>query len=190
MGQHSVQQRMQVLARTVQFLVGPAVTAGGIKNGEIQLFVICIKRDKQVEQFVNHRIGTAIRTVNLVDHDNRAKPLLQRLAKHELGLRHRPFGSVGQQDHAVGHAENAFHLTAEIGVAGRVDDVDARILPDNRGRFGKDGDSALFLEITRIHKPLGDLLVVTKQACLFQDGIDKRCLAMIDVRDDGNIAKL
>ena len=190
MGQHPVQQRMQVLARAVQLFIGPAVTAGRIQNGEIQLLVIRIQRDKQVEHFIDHRIGTAIRTVDLVDHDNRAQALLQRFAKHELGLRHRPLGGVGQQDHAVGHAKNALHLTAEISMAGRVDDVDARIFPDNRSRFGKNGDSALFLEITRIHQPFGDLLVVTEQARLFHDGIDKRCLAMIDMRDDGNIAKL
>ena len=181
---------MQVLARAVQLFIGPAVTARGVKNREIQLLVIGIQRDKQVEHFIDHRVGTAVRAVDLVDHDNRTEPLLQRFAKHELCLRHRPFSGVGQQDHAVGHAKNAFHLAAKIGMAGRVDNVDARILPDNRGRFGKDGDSALFLEITRIHQPFGDLLVVTKQACLFHDGIDKRCLAVIDMRDDGNIAKL
>jgi hypothetical protein len=53
----------------------------------------------------------------------------QRLAGDELGLRHRAFGAVDQQDHAVDHREDALDLAAEVGVAGGVDDVDARALP-------------------------------------------------------------
>ena len=51
----------------------------------------------------------------------------QRLAGHELGLRHRAFGRIDQQDDAVDHRQDALDLAAEIGVAGRVDDVDADV---------------------------------------------------------------
>ena len=53
---------------------------------------------------------------------------LQRLAEHELGLRHGAFGGVDQQHHAVDHRQDALDLAAEVGVAGRVDDVDAGAL--------------------------------------------------------------
>ena len=42
----------------------------------------------------------------------------QGLGEHELGLRHRAFGGVDQQEHAVDHAEDALDLAAEVGVAG------------------------------------------------------------------------
>ena len=48
----------------------------------------------------------------------------ERLAEHELGLRHRPFERVDQDEGTVGHLEGALDLAAEIGVAGRVDEVD------------------------------------------------------------------
>jgi hypothetical protein len=44
-------------------------------------------------------------------------------------------------------------------VAGRVHDVDADVAPVDRGAFGEDRNAALALEIVRIHRPFGDLLV-------------------------------
>ena len=58
------------------------------------------------------------------------KPDLERLRDDELRLRHRPFGGVDQHDGAVHHVEDALDLAAEIGMARRVDDVDARVLPE------------------------------------------------------------
>ena len=72
-----------------------------------------------------------VRPVDLVDDDDRLQADLQRLAEHELGLRHRAFGGIDQHDGAVHHVEDALDLAAEIGVAGRVDDVDAGVLPDD-----------------------------------------------------------
>jgi hypothetical protein len=71
------------------------------------------------------RVGVG--AVDLVDAEDRLQAHLQRLGQHELGLRHDAFLGVDQQDAAVHHAEDALHLAAEVGVAGRVDDVDARL---------------------------------------------------------------
>jgi hypothetical protein len=92
--------------------------------------------------------------------------LRQRLAEHELGLRHRAFGGIDEDHHAVHHREDALHLAAEIGVAGGVDDVDAGVLPDQRGHLGEDGDAALALEVVGVHDALFDALVVAEGARL------------------------
>src|SRR6185437_6641819 len=76
----------------------------------------------------------------------------------------------------------------EIGVARRVDDVDARALPDNRGRLGEDGDAALAFEVVGVHGALGDLLVLAERAALLQQAVHQRRLAMVDVRDDRDVA--
>ena len=83
-----------------------------------------------------HRIGAGVGLVDFVDDDDRAQAQRQRLGGNELGLRHRPFRRVDQQQHAIDHTENAFHFAAEIGVARRIDDVDADIVPDHRAAFG------------------------------------------------------
>ena len=88
----------------------------------------------------------------------------------------------------IDHVQDALDLAAEIGVAGRVDDVDARILPDDRGRLGQDGDAALLLEVVGIHHALDDALVVAEGAGLLQELVDQRGLAVVDVGDDGDVA--
>src|SRR3546814_17611216 len=69
---------------------------------------------------------TLFRSIDLVDDDDRLEPERERLAGDELGLRHRALGGVDEQDHAIDHRQDAFHIAAEIGVAGGVDDVGPR----------------------------------------------------------------
>ena len=76
-----------------------------------------------------------------------------------------PFGSVDQHQGTVDHVEDALDLAAEIGVARRVDDVDARCRARaTRGHLGENGDAALALEVVRIHGALGHALVLAEGA--------------------------
>ena len=122
-------------------------------------------------------------------HD-RLEPHLQRLGDDEFRLRQRPLGGVDQHQRAIDHVENALDLAAEIGVAGRVDDIDARVLPDQRGRLGEDGDATLALEVVGIHGALGDALVLAERAGLLQQAVDQRGLAVVDVGDNGDVAQV
>ena len=117
-------------------------------------------------------------------------PILSALDDHELGLRQRPFGGIDQHQRAVDHVEDALDLAAEIGVAGRVDDVDAGVLPEERGHLGEDGDAALALQVVGIHRALGDPLVLAERAGLLQQAVDQGGLAVVDVGDDGDIAQI
>ena len=118
------------------------------------------------------------------------RPDLERLGDHELGLRHRPLGGIDQHEGAVDHVEDALDLAAEIGVAGRVDDIDAGVLPEDRGGLGQDGDAALALEVVGIQRALGDALVLAERARLLQQAVDQRGLAVVDVGDDGDVAEV
>ena len=129
-----------------------------------------------------------VRPVDLVDHDDRAQALPQRLADDELGLRHRALGGIDQDQDPVDHIEDAFDFAAEIGVARGVDDVDPHVSPDHRGAFGQDGDAALALELVRIERPLGNLLIGAKGAALAQHRIDQGGLAVVDMGDDRDVA--
>ena len=53
--------------------------------------------------------------------------------------------------------------------------------------FATNRDSTLSLEIHSVHDALGDLLVGAECPALFQHGIDKRRLPMIDVGDNGDV---
>ena len=82
-------------------------------------------------------------------------------------------------------------------MAGRVDDVNNKVLAvlagtlaANGGVLGQNGDALLALEVAGIHDAVYDFLVIAKSAGLSEHGIHERGLAMVDVGDDGNVAKL
>ena len=102
----------------------------------------------------------------------------------------RAIGGVNQYQNPVDHAQDAFDLAAEIGVAGRVDDVDPDVLPDDRGAFGEDRDAALALELVGIERAFGNLLVGAERAALAQHRIDQGRLAMVDMGDDRDVANV
>ena len=90
---------------------------------------------------------------------------------------------------------DALDHTTEVGGAGSVDDVDVGrhvagfVGPLDRRALGENGDATLFFEVVRIHRALGDALIVSERAGLAEELIDERGLAMIDVRDDRNVAQ-
>ena len=96
---------------------------------EVELVVVGFQRQEQVEDRFQRFLGLRVGAVDLVDDDDGLEAELQRLGEHELGLRHDAFGRIDQQHHAVDHRQDALDLAAEVGMAGRVDDVDARAVP-------------------------------------------------------------
>ncbi len=56
------------------------------------------------------------------------------------------------------------------------------------GVLGENCDAALALQFVRVHDPFDVMLVGAKRAALLQHGVDQRGLAVVDVRDDGDIA--
>ena len=143
---------------------------------------------KEIEGVVDYPIRARSIAVNLVDHDNRFQAQCQRLLGHETRLRHRPLDGIDQQQHAIDHTQHPFHLAAEIGVPRGIDDVDMHTLVIDRQILGQDRDAPLLFQVVRIHDALDDVLVGREGACLLQQLIDKRGLAVVDVGDDGDVA--
>ena len=97
------EQRIERAFACIRADIGIAIAPACKKHREIKLFVGCIQADEQIEHFIKHFLCPAIRTVNLVDNNNRLQPERQRLACYEFGLRHCPFSGIDQQDNAVNH---------------------------------------------------------------------------------------
>ncbi len=108
--------------------------------------------------------------------------------QHELRAGQRALGGVDQQQDAIDHGQGALDLAAEVGVPGRVDDVDLGALVEDGGVLGQDGDAALALELVGVHDAVDDGLVLAKGAGLAQHLVDQRGLAVVDVGDDGDVA--
>jgi hypothetical protein len=86
------------------------------------------------------------------------------------------------------HGQAALDLAAEVGVPRRVDDVDLDPAVPDGGVLGEDRDPLLALEVHRVEDALGDLLVLPERAGLPEHRVDERRLAVIDVRDDRDVA--
>ena len=156
---------------------------------EVELVLVRAEVGEEVEHLVQRPVGLGIGLVDLVQDDDGPQPERERLGGHEFRLRHRAFGGVDQKDDSVDHAQDPLDLAAEIGVARRVDDVDPRALPLERGRLGKNGDPALAFQIVGIHCAFGHGLSGAEGARLLEQFVDEGGLAMIDVCDDRNVAK-
>jgi len=189
-GEPSAERLHAVVVRTLERRRHPALLGGTVDDREIKLLFRGIEGCEQVEHLVHHLVVAFVGPVDLVNAHDGPKTDLEGLLQHELGLRHGAFGGIDQQHRTIHHVENAFDFAAEIGVARRVDDVDARLFPVERGHFGQDGDAALALEIVRIHGALGHFLVLAERAGLGQQPVDQRGFAVVDVGNNRDVAQI
>ena len=116
-------------------------------------------------------------------------PFFEGLFEHKARLGQGALAGIDEQDHTVDHAERTFYLSAKVGVARGVDDVDLGALPRDGAVFGADGDSALFFKVATVHDALGHVLVFAEGSGLFEKGIHERGFAVVDVGDDGDVAQ-
>jgi hypothetical protein len=135
-------------------------------------------------------VGARVLPVDLVDNDDGLEAQLQRLGGHELRLGHRAFGCVHQKNHAVDHRQDALDFAAKVGVAWRVDDVDACAVPVDTRALRKDGDPAFAFEFVRVHGPFHDLLVLAEGSALAKKLVDESCFPVVDMGDDGDVAQI
>lgn len=76
--------------------------------------------------------------------------------QYESRLSHRTVRSVHDERDSIHHVKDTFDFPTEIGVSGRVDDVDVRAVVLDARAFGEDGDTAFALEVVGVHHTLGE----------------------------------
>ena len=184
------EQRQQILRIVADLVVGNAVARVGVDDREIELIFGRVEVDEQIVDFIEHFGGARVHAIDFVQHDHRRQLRGQRLLQNVTRLRQRAFAGIHQHDHAVHHAQRAFDFAAEIAVARRVDDVDLRVVEKQRRVLGENRDAALAFQVVRVHHALDEFLVGAKDAALAQHGIDQRGLAVVNVRDDRDIANI
>ena len=180
----------QILAHVVGIKGSGAVAARAVEHRRIQLLVGGVQVDEQLQDLVLHLTQAGVGLVDLVDADDDAVVEGQGLLKHEAGLGHGALGGVHQQDNAVDHLQHALHLTAEVGVAGGVDDVDLLVLVVDGGVLGQNGNAALLFQIPRVHDAGGGVLVVAVDAALLEKTVHQGGLTVVNVGDDGYVTEV
>ncbi len=188
--QHQIQQRTHRIAPMRGRLRRVAFAGRGEDEGEFLQVVAAFEFHQQIEGLVQHLKRPRVGPIDFVHQDDRFQAALQGLGQHEPGLGHDAFGGVDQDQRAVGHAQHAFHLAAEIRVSGRVDDVDLDALIRQRDVLGQDRDPAFPLQVVAVQDAIAHELAVAELAALPQQAVDQRGLAVIDVGDDDDVPKV
>src|SRR6266508_4945746 len=183
-----LEERFEVRCERVRREARMAGARVRVDDRELDLVLGRVEIEEELVHLVDDLRDPRVRAVDLVHDEDQRQPRLERLAQHEAGLRQRAFARVDEQEDAVDHRETALDLAAEVGVPGRVDDVDLNAAVPDGGVPGKDRDPLLALEVHRVEHPLGDLLVLPERARLPEHRVDERRLAVIDVGDDRDIA--
>ena len=143
---------------------------------------------------VDHRLHALVEVgadaVHLVDVGDPRHVVLVGLAPDGLRLRLDAGDRVEQRDRAVEHAQRALDLDREVDVPGRVDDVDAMVLPLRGGGGGGDRDAALLLLLHPVHhgRALVDLADLVGAPGVVEDALGRRRLTGVDVRHDPDVA--
>ena len=183
-------ERKQILRAIAKLAVRDAIARVGVNHREIELVFGGIQVDEEVVDFIEDFFCARVGAVDLVQHDHGRELGRERFLKNIARLWQRAFAGVDQQDDAVNHAQRTLDFTAKIAVAGRVHDIDLRIMEKKRGVFRENGDAALALEVVRIHHALDERFVGAENSALAQHGVDQRRFAVVHVRDNGDIANI
>ena len=188
--QKRLHERAEIGGELIRREAGSALARVRIDDRELDLRLVRVEVEKELVDLVYDRFGPRVAAIDLVDDEHDGQPRLERLAQDEARLREWPLARVDEEQDAVDHRQSALDLAAEVGVAGRVDDVHLRVADPNGRVLGQDRDPLLALEVHRVHYPLGHVLVGAERAGLPEQRVDERRLPVVDMGDDRDVAKV
>ncbi len=141
----------------------------------------------QLGDLARSTVGIGLRQVDLVHDRDDLEVVLDR----EVGVRERlrlgALRCVDDQHGALARLERARDLVGEVDVARRVDQVQLVALPGHAHRLRLDRDPALALEVHRVEH-LRAHVALRDGVRQLEDAIGERRLAVVDVRDDREVA--
>ena len=139
-----------------------------------------------------HAVGLGRGKVYLVDKRDDVEVRVHGHHGVGHGLRLHALGGVHHEHGALARGEASAHLVGEVDVAGRIDEVElvgltvvGRVVHAHGLAF--DGDAALALDVHAVEQ-LGLHVAAGHRARELEDAVGQRRLAMVDVRDDGEVA--
>ena len=185
-----VEQWPKVCSRRVERAGGGARLGVRVEDRELDLVLVGPQVDEQLVDLVEDLRRTGIRAVDLVQRHHDGQVAGHRLLQHVTCLRERTFGRVDEKQHGVDHQQAPLDLAAEVGVPGRVDDVQPDAVVVDRRLLGEDRDPFLALEVHRVEDAVDDGLVRAERAGLAEHRVDQGGLAVVDVGDDRDVPEV
>ena len=142
---------------------------------------------EQLGELDRHAVGIGLRQVDLVHDRHDLEVVLDREIRVRERLRLDPLRRVDDEQRALACLQRPRDLVGEVHVAGRVDQVQLVALPCHAHRLRLDRDPALALEVHRVEH-LRAHLALRDGVRQLEDAVGERRLAVVDVRDDREIA--
>src|ERR1051325_4112423 len=182
-----LKQGCHVLAVLMQFSHGITILGASINNGEIELRISRFKLNKKIKNQIKHFVRSCVFAIDLIDYNDRLDLVLEGFAQNKARLHLRTVMCIDDQEGAIDHLHDSLDLATKVSVTWSIDDIDPIIVPLKRCILSSDRYPFFPLKIHRIHHALFHLLIGTKRARLAQQLIDKSSLAVVDVRNDGDV---
>ena len=161
-----------------------------VDDRELDLVLGGAQVHEQLVDVVEHFGRSRIAPIDLVQRDDDRQVTGHRLLQDVPRLGQGSFRRIDEQQDRVHHEETALDFTAEIGMTGCVHDVEPRPVVIDGRLLGQDRDALLTLEVARVHHSVHDGLVRPERAGLAEHRVDEGRLAVVDVRDDRDIAQV
>ena len=134
-----------------------------------------------------HLVGARLRQVDLVDGRNDLEVVLDGQVRIGERLRLGALRGVDDEQRALARLQRPRDLVREVDMARRVDEVELMAFPGDADGLRLDRDPAFPLQIHRVEQLLAHLAAGHGVRQL-EDAIGERRLAMVDVRDDREVA--
>ena len=190
-GDDGLEEHLHVaaLVTVIRAAARVAPQGGGEHHAEVELLLARPQAIEEVEGLVHDPRRARAGPVDLVhDHDG-LETAREGLLGHEARLWHGAVHGIDEQQHGIHHRQDPLHLAAEIGMSRGIDDVDPIVPPAQRRILGEDSDPALPLQLVRVHDAFDAPRALAQGPGLLQQAVDERGLAVVDVCDDGDVAK-
>ncbi len=160
---YGVEHRGDVVGGILPVVAHPSLLGRSVDGREVELFLGGVEVAHQIEHHFLHLVGTAVGLVDLVDHHHRLQAELYGFLEHEASLRHRAFEGVDEKQTSVGHVEHTLHFASEVGVSGRVDDVDLGVFVGDGDVFGEYRYASFAFEVVVVEYELAGGLIVAEK---------------------------
>jgi len=128
--------------------------------------------------------------IHLVDEDHARDFILVRLPPDRFGLRFDAGIGIQQSNGAIENAQAPLDFNGEVHVTGRIDDVDALVVPIAGRRGRRDCYAALLFLLHPIHggSAIMDFTDLMALAGVVENPFGRRRLTGVDMRHDADIA--
>src|SRR5690606_13139055 len=143
-----------------------------------------VQVEHEIEHVFVYFIGAAVFFVDLVNYHDGLQSQVKRFAQHEADLGHGTFKGVHQQNYPVGQFKHTFHLSAEVGVAGSVNDIDFNAFVSYGNVFGNDSDPSFTFQVVIVQDQVLEFLVVTKNFRSVNDFVHQGGFSVVNVSDN------